>query len=56
MTVAEQRENDSAGTTQDSGRTKRKADGPDSQVLTLNAGSSSLKFALFDLTADEPRG
>jgi acetate kinase len=54
MTVVERCDDDSGQTTPGSGRMRRKADRPDQHVLTLNAGSSSLKAALHRTGDDEP--
>jgi len=54
MTVAERRDDDAGETTQGSGRMRRKPDRSERHVLTLNAGSSSLKAGLHRVGADEP--
>ena len=52
--MAERNADDSGETTQSSGCMRREPDRPDRQVLTLNAGSSSLKAGLHRVGADEP--
>ena len=54
MTVAEHGDGDAGDTARTSGRTRREANRPDRYVLTLNAGSSSLKAGLHRTDDDAP--